>query len=233
MVWGLTDGWPTKVNLSKGIHWETALLCGVVPERVAALERSLKRAHPSRSCLRFRHDLSCALEVIPRPKASVGDDRLAAALGAWSLDPGRPWIVIDSGTALTVNAVRPVKAGRARFEGGLIMPGEFLTLRALGSGTAQLPELDAWPVVPVQAMGKSTEEAIRSGVRRMQVAAAYDAATAQARMLGKRTRIAFTGGGAEALWSELASRLARFRPVFEPNLVHRGLWQAWRMDRMK
>jgi hypothetical protein len=59
------------------------------------------------------------LRVKPSPSWRVGKDRLCAALGALALDdPHQPpaedtaWVVVDSGTALTVNVVVPSpKAG--------------------------------------------------------------------------------------------------------------------------
>jgi hypothetical protein len=58
------------------------------------------------------------LRVMPSPSWRVGKDRLCAALGALALDPHQSpaedtaWVVVDSGTALTVNVVLPSpKAG--------------------------------------------------------------------------------------------------------------------------
>jgi pantothenate kinase type III len=56
------------------------------------------------------------LRVQPSPPWRVGKDRLCAALGALSLashreasdeDDDTAWVVVDSGTALTVNSVLP------------------------------------------------------------------------------------------------------------------------------
>ncbi len=96
--------------------------------------------------------LECPLEIVPEPKKSVGRDRLCGALGALSRDQDCVWIVIDSGTAITVNVVTPCQRsldGRwivGRFEGGLIMPGERLMLQCLTQGTAQLPLINLWPL---------------------------------------------------------------------------------------
>ncbi len=220
----------------------TVILAGVVPNRVAGLARSLKSPQSqianrkSQMRLRFRKELPCLLTIRPRPAAKVGDDRLAAALGALAIDPRVPWVVVDAGTALTVNGVKPAaRRGKARsgrrvlgtFEGGLIVPGEWLSLLALSGGTAQLPALK--PLAPrksVPAWGRSTEQAIRFGVRRAQLATVCELARAQAEALGKRARIALTGGGAEALWPALRRALATYRPIRDPDLVHRGLLAA-------
>ncbi|MBI3832575.1 MAG: type III pantothenate kinase [Planctomycetes bacterium] len=206
------------------------VLAGVVPSILAKQAAALRRNNPGRyRLLRFRKNLPCPIDIAPRPERNVGDDRVAAAIGALALDPRRPWIVIDSGTALTVNAVRPDRGKRAgAFEGWLIVPGELLALHALNAGTAQLPALDAWPASVPPAIGRSTSEAIRAGVRRAQCAAACELAKAQAEQLGPGVRVALTGGGAEALWPVLKRALRAYRPVLVPDLVHRGLFEAWR-----
>jgi type III pantothenate kinase len=200
------------------------VLAGVVPSILAKQASALRRNNPGRyRLLRFRKNLPCPIEIRPRPASKVGDDRIAAAVGALAIDSRRPWIVIDSGTALTVNAVRP-----RTFEGGLIIPGERLALHALNAGTAQLPALEAWPASVPPAIGRSTAEAIRAGVRRAQCATACELAKTQAKQLGAGVRLALTGGGAKALWPILKRELSALRPVFVPDLVHRGLFETWR-----
>ena len=217
-----------RILAAVGEDGATVVLAGVVPSVVDTLECRLSTLLQTPSSLfRFRKNLSCPLRIRPRPSGRVGDDRLAGALGALALSPAAPWVVIDAGTALTVNSVRPA-SGRKHagvFEGGLIIPGEQLALSALGGGTAQLPALKPLASrtrVPVR--GCSTEEAIRLGVRRAQIAAACALALAQTRSLGRGTRIAVTGGGAAALWPAIRSELKSHRPVCVPELVHRGLW---------
>jgi type III pantothenate kinase len=221
------------------------VLAGVVPGTVKRLEKALRARF---RVYRFRRDFPCPIEIVPRPARAVGDDRLAAALGALALDASVPWVVLDAGTALTVNAVRPLPGNSGtdrtsglspnlrvrrlgRFEGGLIVPGEALALRALHGGTAQLPALKPWSKGHAPVIGHSTGEAMRAGVRRAQVAAACALARAQAEHLGSRTRIALTGGGAEVLWPAVRRELWRWRPVLVPDLVLRGLYVAWQFHR--
>lgn len=226
---GVFDTWPMEVGFCHR-EWDICVLSGVVPQRITKIEKILKqRRFAGRHCLRFRREIPCPLDIAPRSKSSVGDDRLAAAVGALTLDSSRPWVVIDAGTALTVNAVCPQKGKYlGRFEGGLIMPGEELCLSALRSGTAQLPHLDHWPLVAAPNIGRSTSEAIRAGVRKMQAAAAYEVALAQAKLLGKNTGFVLTGGGAENIWIEYERQWDDLRARFDSTLVHRGLYEAWR-----
>lgn len=210
------------------------VLAGVVPAIVAELARTLESSIVNRQSsilLRFRRNLPCTLLIRPRPAKRVGDDRLAAALGALAIDPRAPWVIVDAGTALTVNSVRPAmrRTGAALgiFEGGLIVPGEQLALSALGGGTAQLPALSPLATgAKAPVCGRSTVEAIRFGVRRAQIATVCTLARAQAEALGLGARVVLTGGGAKALWPCLRTELRSYRPVLAPDLAHRGLFAA-------
>ena len=92
----------------------------------------------------------------------VGIDRLAAAAGAGIVKTaGRPAIVVDCGTAATVDIV----AADGSFLGGAILPGPALMTKALAEGTSRLPEVAALERGSVPAMpGRSTQEAIAAGI---------------------------------------------------------------------
>ncbi|MCW8131139.1 MAG: type III pantothenate kinase [Planctomycetota bacterium] len=203
---------------------EATAIGSVVPDAVEPLYRWLGERGAG-DLQRFGEAIPTRLKIVPEPAERVGEDRLAAALGALSLDERRPWVVVDCGTALTVNAVRPATGALVGiFEGGLILPGEALALRALHQGTAQLPAFTPLPAGTLgDAIGRSTASAIRSGVRRGQFAAVCLCAREQVRSLGPRTRLALTGGGAPYLWEPLRKELRGLRPIHVPDLVLRGL----------
>jgi type III pantothenate kinase len=90
--------------------------------------------------------------------ATLGFDRLAAAVGAWTLQPGKPLLVIDMGTAVTYDFVRPDGV----FVGGNIAPGLRTRLKSLNHYTGKLPLVEPDPEFGL--LGDSTESAIRSGV---------------------------------------------------------------------
>lgn len=92
----------------------------------------------------------------------VGTDRVIAAWSAWQLLQRRsPCVVIQAGTAITVDAVDSSGA----FAGGAIMPGLRLTLNALAGGTDLLPHLTtpASPSELPRLPGKNTEDAMLAG----------------------------------------------------------------------
>ena len=88
---------------------------------------------------------------------TLGRDRLAAAVGADALYPGRSVLIVDFGTAVTLDVV-----SGGRFRGGFISPGLRSRFRALHDYTAKLPLCG--PTEDEQLQGLTTEEAIRLGV---------------------------------------------------------------------
>jgi type III pantothenate kinase len=89
---------------------------------------------------------------------TLGLDRLAAAVGAWSLHPGKPLLVIDMGTAITYDFV----SAEGVFTGGNIAPGLQTRLKSLNHYTDRLPLVE--PSTDFPLLGNDTETAIRAGV---------------------------------------------------------------------
>lgn len=89
---------------------------------------------------------------------TLGFDRLAAAVGAWSLQPGKPLLVIDLGTAVTYDFV----SEDGTFTGGNIAPGVRTRLKSLNDHTSNLPLVE--PATDFDLLGNTTETAIRAGV---------------------------------------------------------------------
>ncbi len=125
---------------------------------VAAI--SATRHRPIRQRRVGHADLPLAIDL-PAPQR-VGIDRLAAAAAAVHAKPaGKPAIVVDCGTAATVDLV----AADGTFLGGAILPGPDLMAQSLASGTSQLPTLsEAMWASPPRMPGRATDEAIAAGV---------------------------------------------------------------------
>ncbi len=92
----------------------------------------------------------------------VGVDRLLDAVAANSLrEPNRPAIVVDVGTAITVDLV----SAEGIFLGGAIRPGIAMSARALHEFTDLLPLIEMSELTaPPPALGTSTVPAMRSGL---------------------------------------------------------------------
>jgi type III pantothenate kinase len=146
---------------------------------------------------------------------SVGIDRLAAAAAASLVKPAdRPAVVVDCGTAVTVDMV----AADGRFLGGAILPGPALMARALGEGTSKLPTVAALVGGAPPAMpGRSTEEAIAAGIGHG-IRGAVARLVAEARAASGAAPVTIlTGGWADAVRDVLPDAVAI------PDLVLTGI----------
>lgn len=89
---------------------------------------------------------------------TLGFDRIANCVGAISLFPACPLLVIDTGTAVTYNYVSEDSV----FIGGNISPGMEMRFSGLHQFTARLPYVEAKD--EYGGIGQTTEAAIRNGV---------------------------------------------------------------------
>lgn len=117
------------------------------------LEKRMKRF------IRFGAETPIPIENGYATPQTLGLDRLAAAVAANALYPNSNVLIVDFGTAITVDFV----SAEGRFLGGNISPGAATRFRALHHFTKRLPlcELDE---ESVQLLGNSTRTAIESGV---------------------------------------------------------------------
>jgi type III pantothenate kinase len=145
----------------------------------------------------------------------VGLDRLAAAIGANALrSTGRPAIVIDAGSAITVDLV----AADGAFEGGVILPGFRMSAEAL-YGADLLPLAVLAPNdEPPPVVGKNTEGAIRSGLFWGAVGAVREIITRMSAELDQPPEIFVTGGDLRRLAEHLGDEA-----IFVPNMVLSGI----------
>jgi type III pantothenate kinase len=88
---------------------------------------------------------------------TLGADRLAAAVGGVALFPDGDLMIVDFGTAITIDYVVD-----GAFVGGNISPGMTTRFRALADYTAKLPLCS--PTDEVLTYGRTTNEAIEQGV---------------------------------------------------------------------
>jgi pantothenate kinase type III len=180
-------------------------------ELLRALESTI-RLEP-RSRRDFRPDPG--LRVDCRAPEEVGRDRLFAARGALELSPVGA-IVVDAGTALTVDAVR----AEGVFLGGAIAPGPALLARVLAEGTARLPRIA--PSERAPALGRDTEEALQVGVVHGFRGAARELVDRVSEASGLAQVPVVLAGGARGFLREPTAFPAR-RVREEPDLVHIGL----------
>jgi type III pantothenate kinase len=156
------------------------------------------------------------LEIDVRAPERVGTDRLAAAVAANDLrSPHRAAVIVDAGTAVTVDLVTPDGV----FRGGAILPGIQTAATALAGATDALPLLENLDLSSAPtAVGKSTQEAMRSGIVWGCVGAVRELIGLVSRQCETPPEIYCTGGDGMHL-----ARLIDRDMKFDPNLVLRGI----------
>ncbi len=93
-----------------------------------------------------------------RNKSEVGDDRIANAAAGRKIFPGKNFIVIDFGTAITFDTVNK----KGEYLGGIILPGIGLMKEILFKKTARLPDIKV--KIPKGIIGRDTRESISIGI---------------------------------------------------------------------
>ena len=91
--------------------------------------------------------------------STLGKDRIAAAVGAYTIFPETNVLVIDAGTALTIDFITQT----GQYAGGNISPGLAMRFKALNYYTSKLPLLSKANDFPL--LGKNTNQAIVAGVQ--------------------------------------------------------------------
>lgn len=190
------------------------VICSVVPALEEPL-RQMSRRWLQREPLFVSSQLDLGFQIDYEPPTAVGADRLANAVAGVSLF-GKPVIVVDFGTATTLDAVS--RAGV--YVGGAILPGVELMLESLAGRTARLPRIAIEGTC--QPIGKSTPESLRSGVILGSVGAIEHLVNLFKCELGDDAQVIATGG--------LAERFAPHCPSVqrvEPMLTLEGLRILW------
>jgi type III pantothenate kinase len=105
------------------------------------------------------HTLPMPLKIVYDTPETLGHDRIAAAAGAQKLLPGSPLLIMDLGTAITIDLV----TARGEFKGGNISPGLHTRFKSLHDQTARLPLVRKNTKFP--EFGTDTQSAITAGVQ--------------------------------------------------------------------
>jgi len=134
---------------------------------------------------------TCGVRNSYEPPERLGPDRWAALIAARALEPGRACLVVNAGTATTVDAL---SAG-GEFLGGLIVPGVDLMRFVLHEHTGSLP-LQPGNFVRTP---RNTVDAIETGCRHAQAGAVER----MHRALGGEGACLVSGGGGPALIERL------------------------------
>lgn len=195
-------------------------ICSVVPTAL----------YPIRSaCIKYfrcepfvlQAGVKTGLKVKYRNPHEVGADRIAGAIGATLRRPKSNIIIVDCGTATTLDVVT---AG-GDYLGGAILPGVGISVETLAGRTAKLPTVEI--ARPGSALGRSTIESIQSGVYHGHVGAIR-------RLVQEISREAFGSEPRTVIGTGGFTRLFEGENLFDevvPELVLLGLKHAEDLNR--
>lgn len=192
-----------------------AILSCVVPNLSAAWEDALNSLCPAGRALVVGPGLRTGLPMHYKDPSEVGPDRIADVLAAREAY-GSPVVVVDFGTTMNVEVVDAAGA----FDGGIIAPGLALGATALSRAAARLPVIELR--APERVIGRSTREAMQSGVVLGEVARVDGLLDRVFSELGLAAPVVLTGDHA----GQFAALLAHEVRVDE-TLTLRGLHQLF------
>ncbi|MBQ2618369.1 MAG: type III pantothenate kinase [Fretibacterium sp.] len=162
--------------------------------------------------------LKTGLELHTDSPAQVGADRVVIAVAALR-KYAAPLILIDMGTATTMDVVEPEN----RYLGGVIIPGVRISLDALTGRTAQLPGINLDR--PAKVVNTNTVDCMRSGIM-------YGAASMVDGMIdrireerGLDYTVVATGGIAQFIIP-----LCRHQIALEKDLLLQGLNELYKLN---
>lgn len=208
--------WCTEQQLASA-HWRIGSVHRGAAERLVArisTKFSPSANAPPPQLLKYQN---IPIRVRTDTPARVGIDRLLAAFAANHLRSSeRAAIVVDLGTAITVDIVEPDGA----FAGGAILPGIGMAGRALAEQTDALPHVRFDPSHPPSPVGKSTTSAIEAGLFWGAVGAINELIKQQSAALTLAPDVFVTGGAGGTVAGPLAEH---HRVRFEPHLVLAGI----------
>jgi type III pantothenate kinase len=189
---------------------KNAVISCVVPPLLPALQKFCRNMFSIEPLL-VGPGVKTGVSIKTDDPREVGADRIANTAGGLSIyDP--PMILIDFGTAITIDAI----SKKAEYLGGAIIPGIGLSMNALYSKAAKLPKVEI--AKPPSIIGASTVHAMQSGAFYGYVCLVDGIVMKMKPTLGPDVKVIATGGEAP-----LVSKSSETIEHVEENLTLIGL----------
>lgn len=156
------DEYASKIKSILSIHnveraeVKGAIISSVVPPLNAIMKKAIRFVYNVEPLL-VGPGIKTGIKIHCDSPATVGADLICACVAAHHIY-GSPSLIIDMGTATKILLMDKDGA----FSGASIIPGVNIGLKALSSGTAQLPQISLEG--PKSVIGKNTVDCMRSGV---------------------------------------------------------------------
>jgi len=168
-----------------------AIVSSVVPPMDLPLKEAMG-LYLGREALFVSSALDLGMEIRYKAPHEVGADRLVNAVAGVEVY-GAPLILVDFGTAITLDVVSPDRA----YLGGTISPGMTLSMEALFGKTSKLPKVAL--EAPGSVIGRTTMESIQAGIM-FGTAGMIDSLVRRIwREMGQKTKVVATGGQAQSV----------------------------------
>lgn len=161
----------------------------------------------------FDHKTPLPLRNCYQTPETLGQDRIASAVGASYICPKQNLLIVDAGSAITYDFVSATEG----YLGGNIAPGVKMRLTVLRQMTKKLPAVEVEENAFIPLFGKNTHEAMAAGVIRgiiFEVKGYMRALNEQ----GTPFVTFVTGGNAPYILGNLQTEVRH-----EPHLVLKGL----------
>lgn len=192
----------------KSINVERVAIASVVPPVTKALKELFVKYYQIQPLV-VGPGIKTGINVKTDYPKEVGADLICAVAGVRS-EP-TPVLVVDLGTA-----TKYIYMEKATIKGVIITPGVMISMRAMVTNTALLPEFDL--EVPSKVLGTNTIACMQSGVT-YGVAAQVDGLVERIKTeVGQNFKIVMTGGLAEIIEPLCHTKVYR-----DDHLVLRGL----------
>ena len=143
----------------------------------------------------------------------LGVDRWMAALGSWKLYQ-RSLLIINAGTAITIDLIDLDKKDKAHFKGGMILPGIAISLGVLNNST----NLIDTEIGKNQYPSLNTKDAVTTGI----MTSIQGAVNLVCRKLPSSLPILLTGGDANLIYEQSEDDW-KSRIKLEDDLIFEGL----------
>ena len=211
------DQAPLVVSAKEPVK-ECVLVASSVKPEWTELVRDVVADELGQKLLVIGKDVPLPMETAVDDALQVGTDRLCAAAAAYAVVEGAV-VVADFGTAVTIDLIDE----EGVFVGGTITPGFDLSLAAMNTGTARLPQVDMQR--PRSVYGANTEEAMRAGVYWSAVGLLETVCRKYAEQIGSWPQVILTGGAAKIIKED-----CDFVDSWVSNLALRGIIIAYKKN---
>jgi type III pantothenate kinase len=155
----LVDGLFAHARLDRQ-NIDGVVLGSVVPPLTGTI-RSMVERYFSLTAVTVEPGVNTGMPILYETPSEVGADRIVNAIAAqekYAHGSGRPIVVVDFGTATTLDAI----SARGEYLGGAICPGVQISADALFQRAARLPRIDVRK--PPRVVGRTTVGAMESGL---------------------------------------------------------------------